>query len=286
MNMDAQFEKEKNFKALGITAMISLLVFMIFFLISWTDPGVIEPITDNGIEVNLGNSDAGFGNNAPMMPGPPSEAVQSNYTPPVSSPATAETQKEVVENNDADAAPINTSAKPEVKKNNAPVNNITKSKTTTVTEKVTAPPKAKAVYAGGSSTTTGGNNADSYNKSANQGIAGGTGDQGKPNGNLNSDNYDGNGGTGTGGVSISDGLTGRRLASTTRFEDEYRYGGKVLVNVSVNESGTVTSAKIKLGSAFSDINAIAVRRAYQLKFTKGTEVQTGTVTIIFQTPKG
>ncbi len=71
MNMDAQFEKEKNLKALGITAMISLLVFLIFFLISWTDPGVVEPIADYGIEVNLGNSDAGFGNNAPMMPGRP-----------------------------------------------------------------------------------------------------------------------------------------------------------------------------------------------------------------------
>ncbi len=57
------------------------------------------------------------------------------------------------------------------------------------------PPKPKAVYAGGKSSGASGNNADSYNKSTNQGVAGGKGDQGKPNGNPNSDSYTGNGDT-------------------------------------------------------------------------------------------
>src|SRR5947199_362365 len=67
---------------------------------------------------------------------------------------------------------------------------------------VNTPPKVvkpKAVYAGGKNPNNGGNNADSYNNIRNQGIAGGNGDQGKPNGNPNSDSYTGNGGTGNGG---------------------------------------------------------------------------------------
>ncbi|MEP6513286.1 MAG: TonB family protein [Parafilimonas sp.] len=283
---DTHFEQQKNFKALGITALIIAAVFFAFFLISWTLPQLPLQTLDEGVEVNLGNSDQGFGNIPPLIPGEPSLAQRTNYNPPPSTQSSAETQKEVAENNEADATPINTSPKPEIKKPNMPINNITKTKTQTETNSPPTPPKAKAVYAGGKSTGTGGNNSDSYNNSRNQGIAGGTGDQGKPNGNPNSDNYTGNGGKGTSGVSITDGLTGRRLAGTTHFEDEYRYGGKVLVNVTVDENGTVTSAKVKLGSAFSDINSIAVRRAYQLKFTKGSEVQTGTVTIIFQNPKG
>src|SRR6476659_6954374 len=122
---------------------------------------------------------------------------------------------------------------------------------------VNTPPKVvkpKAVYAGGKNPNNGGNNADSYNNVRNQGIAGGNGDQGKPNGNPNSDSYTGNGGTGNGGVSITNGLSGRRPVGNTRFEDTYRYGGKVYVNVTVDVNGNVTSASLQQGSPFADIN--------------------------------
>ena len=149
-----------------------------------------------------------------------------------------------------------------------------------------APPKPKAVYAGGKNAANSGNNADSYNNSRNQGIAGGKGDQGKPNGNPNSDSYTGNGGTGSGGISITNGLQGRRISSAARFEDQYKYGGKVSVDITVDENGTVTSAHVKPGSPFPDLNAIAERRARQLKFNKGSVPQTGTIQILFQNPKG
>ena len=53
-----------------------------------------------------------------------------------------------------------------------------------------------------------------------------------------------------------------------------------------NESGKVTSASLKQGSPFPDINAIALKRAMQVKFSAGTEVQTGTIQIKFENPKG
>ena len=81
-------------------------------------------------------------------------------------------------------------------------------------------------------------------------------------------------------------MQGRRIASSARFQDQYKYGGKVSVDVSVDENGAVTSARVKPGSPFADLNAIAVKRAYQLKFNKGDTPQSGTIQIIFQNPKG
>jgi TonB family protein len=283
-----QFEREKNLKAFGMTVLITGAIFLFLFLVSWTIPQPPPPPVDEGIEVNLGNSDFGMGKIPPQIPGDLSDAKETNTNPPQISHAAAETQPDVAENKEPDAPVVHTSPKPEVKKHAVATENAEAKK---VTDKpvVNTPPKPvkpKAVYAGGKNSSNGGNNADSYNNVRNQGIAGGNGDQGKPNGNPNSDSYTGNGGTGNGGISITNGLSGRRTLGNTRFEDAYQYGGKVLVNVTVDENGTVTSASLKQGSPFADINKIAVRRAYQVKFSKGSETQSGTIEIKFENPKG
>ena len=282
-----QFEKEKNIKAFAMTVFITGALFLLLFLISWTIPQPPMPPAYEGIEVNLGNSETGLGDVPPQIPGDMSDAKETNVAVPQTSKAAAETQPEVADNKEPDAPVIHTSPKPEIKKKPSNTENTTaKSNDKPV---VNTPPKVvkpKAVYAGGKSSNGSGNNADSYNNAKNQGIAGGTGDQGKPNGNPNSDSYTGNGGKGNGGVNITSGLAGRRPVGNTRFEDTYKYGGIVYVNVTVDENGNVTSAALKQGSPFPDINAIAVRRAKQIKFSKGTEVQTGTIQIKFENPKG
>ncbi len=284
---DLSFERNKNIKALSYTIIILGALFLLFVLMSWTLPLTPPPPVDEGVEVNLGNSDQGFGTIAPQIPGEPAEEQQTNYNPPPSHQAQAETNPEVAENNDADVPAIHTSPKPEKKKDIKPVNNETKKVSAKeVTNPTPTPPKPKAVYAGGKSTSNSGNNADSYNNSRNQGIAGGNGDQGKPNGNPNSDSYTGNGGSGSAGISITNGLQDRHIASAARFQDQYKYGGKVSVDITVDENGTVTSAHVKPGSPFADLNSIAERRARQLKFNKGNVPQTGTITIVFQNPKG
>lgn len=284
---DLNFERNKNIKALSYTIIIMGGLFLLFVLLSWTLPVTPPPPVDEGVEVNLGNSDQGFGTVAPQIPGEPAEAQQTNYNPPPSQQAQAETNPEVAENKDEDVPAIHTSPKPEKKKDIKPVNNETKKVSAKpVTNPTPTPPKPKAVYAGGKSASNSGNNADSYNNSRNQGIAGGNGDQGKPNGNPNSDSYTGNGGSGSAGISITNGLQGRHIASAARFQDQYKYGGKVSVDITVDENGNVTSAHVKPGSPFADLNAIAERRAKQLKFNKGNTPQTGTIQIVFQNPKG
>lgn len=282
-----QFEKQKNIKALGYTVFITGGLFLLMFLVSWTIPAPPPTPVDEGIEVNLGNSETGFGDVPPQIPGDMSDAQQTTVAAPQTTQAEAETQPEVAENSEPDATPVHTSPKPEVKKNPTKTENTTV-KNTNTKPAVNTPPKVvkpKAVYAGGKTANGTGNNADSYNNAKDQGIAGGKGDQGKPNGNPNSDSYTGNGGTGTSGIKITNGLAGRS-AKSTRFEDTYKYGGVVYVNVTVDPEGNVTSATMKQGSPFPDINSIALKRAKQIKFTKGTEVQSGTIQIKFENPKG
>src|SRR5215212_8941127 len=175
---ELNFERTKNARALGYTAGVIGGLFLFFILMSWTLPVIPPPPLDTGVEVNLGNSDQGLGDIPPQIPGEPSQEQQTNYNPPPSVQAQAETQPEVAENDDADATPVVTSPKPEVKKQVAVENNENKkTSTATVVNPTPAPPKPKAVYAGGKSTGSGGNNADTYNNSRNQGIAGGNGDQ-------------------------------------------------------------------------------------------------------------
>lgn len=147
-----------------------------------------------------------------------------------------------------------------------------------------APPKAKAVYKGG--TGTGGNGADSYNNSRNQGIAGGVGDQGNPNGNPNSDSYKGNASSGSSGVKIRSGLGGRRFTRLPSFEDDFNENAKVAVDIKVNKSGSVTSATINprgTTTANSNIRSIAVRKALQLKLNAGDDdEQFGTIVFDFK----
>ena len=293
--MSSDFETEKNVKAGTITGVITGALFLFFFLVSWSMPVIPPPPVEEGLEVNLGDSDDGLGDVQPLVPGAPSAAEKQVNTPPKASNTPVQQVKTIeTDDNDEDAPDVNV-PKPKVAdpkattiptKENTSVAKNNNTKKEVVQNPAPAPPKPKAVYAGGKNTGSSGNNADSYNNSRNQGVAGGSGDQGKPNGNPNSDSYTGNGGTGSAGISIANGLQGRKLAGGARFQDQYKYGGKVAVDVTVNESGTVTNAKVKPGSPFADLNSIAVKRAYQLKFNKGTTPQTGTIMIVFQNPKG
>ncbi len=286
-NTEADFEREKNLKAFGMTALIIAAVFFLFFLISWTIPAMPPQPVDTGVDVNLGNSDIGSGKIAPQIPGPPSVQETNNNPPPAShSVVQPEENKEVAENNEADAPTIHTSPKPAIKpKQEVVTEPVKQQKTQPIINPTPTPPKPKAVYKGGTANNAGGNNADSYNNIHNQGIAGGNGDQGKPNGNPNSDSYTGNGGSGTSGVSIRSGLDGRRFTHLPSFRDEFNQNAKVAVDITVDENGNVTDATVNpRGTTTTDNNIrdIAITKAKQLKLNSGSSVQTGTIVFNFK----
>lgn len=292
-SMSASFEKEKNLKASAYTAMVCVLVFLVFFFLQWTLPQIPPPDFGEGIEVNLGNSETGEGDIAPQLPGEPSATEDSKSAPPRSVSESGNQPKiHADEYDDGDAPSLNKPEKAVVKPVNTPPAIARKINPTTVTNPTPAPPKPKALFKGGTSTTTSGNRADSYNGVQNQGIAGGKGDQGNPNGNPNSDSYQGNaasgrgGNGGSGGVSIRSGLDGRRITRLPSFEDEFNENAKVAVDITVDKAGNVIQAVVnQRGTTTTNqtIRNIALRKARSLKLNSGTaEEQTGTLVFNFK----
>jgi hypothetical protein len=290
-------DTQKNIRAGTITGIICGMLLLLFFIISWTIPPPETPPAEEGMEVNLGNSDEGLGTEAPMIPDPPAAETKEVNAPPKTQ-ITAPEEARQVETNDNDKEAPNVSVpKPQVAKPNSPI--IPKKENTVPVKNNNPKPqvvdnpkpvekKPAAVYKGGDGSGKGGNNADTWNSNRNQGIAGGKGDQGKPGGNPESDSYNGSGGSGKSGVAISRGLQGRKISRLPSFEDEFNDNAKIAVDVKVDENGNVISATYQpRGSTTSDagMRDIALRKAKQIKFTasaNGGEESIGTLIFNFR----
>ena len=290
--MADDFESKKNLKATGYTAVACGLLFTIFFIVSWTLPVEPPPPVEDGIEVNLGNSDKGLGKDQPFLPGEPSAEDKEKYTPP--KPAVVEKAPakdvETDDNNKEDAPVVKKAVVTKPNATRIPDKEETKVKARPVkkldplpTPKPT-PARPKAVFHGVNGTGTGGNAADDFKPGGNEGIAGGRGDQGAPGGDPNSKNYTG-GGHGNGGVVISRGLAGRGIASHPSFTDDFNENAKVAVDVHVDAAGNVTDADYQpRGSTTGDgtMIAIAKRKARLVKFTPGSDESVGTIVFTFK----
>jgi len=275
--IDRNFEREKNIKAFIITTIICVILFFIFFLITFALPTIPPPLVDEGIEVNLGNSETGLGNIEPQAPGNPAESQNNNPAPSQQN----NTQESNIDDKGDEA--INSTIKNTIPAPTKPVSAPVKAPIKPIVNPTPKVPTPKAVFGGGTKNNTGGNNSDTYNGVKNQGIAGGNGNQGVPGGNPNSDTY-GPGG-GNGGINIRSGLSGRKVAFIPKFEDEFNRNAKVAVDVTVDASGKVIAAAVNLrGTTIADpkYKTIAIDKAYKVKFTGGSETQTGTIVFDFK----
>ena len=286
--MQIGFEREKNWKASAITAAVCLLLFLLFFYLQWTLPQIPPPIMGEGIEVNLGNSETGIGAIAPTIPGSPSVKEDDVKTAPATSKPEPSNAKISAEENGDEAVNNTTDAKIKPESKAAPVVKPTNKPTTNAVASKPVEPKPKAVFKGGTSTTTSGNESDSYNGVKNQGIAGGKGDQGNPNGNPNSDSYKGNASSGTAGngVTIRSGLDGRRITKLPSFEDEFNEPAKVAIDITVDQSGNVIAASVNpkgTTTTNQSIRNIALKKARTIKLNQGSESeQVGTLVFNFK----
>jgi len=124
---------------------------------------------------------------------------------------------------------------------------------------------------------------DNSNNSHSQGIAGGKGNQGKPDGG-DSDNYTGNG-QGNSGISYS--LKGRHHKGLPKPLYTGNEEGKVVVEITVNRNGIVTSATPGIKgttTSASNLWAAAKKAAMKTKFDKSSsspKMQTGTIVYHF-----
>lgn len=265
---------EKNLKAAGATIAVHALVLVVLLLAGFSAPPPL-PDQDLGMEVNLGTSDEGMGDEQPLNPNPPSSGEASASTPqnePVPSADNA-TQEDIATQDDEEAPEITKPEKPVEKPKET--KNLESQPTKTPPKKhsdnppapVPPAPKPKAVYAGGSSNSSNsGNNAQSSNNSTGEGNTGKPGDRGQINGNPDGGGYTGGG---LGGGRSDFRLNGRTLLSKPSLTYEGDESGYIAVSIKVDRQGNVIAASHSLkGSTLNNprLIDIAKRAASQLKY--------------------
>ncbi len=275
-------EKPIKFKALTGTIVIHIVLFLLFLLFRYSTPSV-APVEELGMEVNLGTSEDGNGDDQPFASQNPSMGV------PQQEQSTAKEHqddaKAIESSNEPEAPavlPINEKPKEgkKIKKDGDKKKLISKSQPKQQVDKKSKQQQPRYVYHSGNGQGGNGSLENQHGKS--QGNTKGNGDRGVPFGMPNSNNYTGSPGNGTGGISHT--LMGREI-SPRKFEAEFSEGGKVVVQVRVDREGNILS-KIVKSSPSKRLSDIAFDKISKARFSKSTDAapeQIGTVTFIFKT---
>lgn len=267
---DRMKEKKENRKIIAIAGTLFFHGILVLILLLFALKTPLPLPAEQGVEVNLGNSDDGAGIEQPQQ-------IQNRKPAPTSPPKTepgskASKQEKILTEDNPDNPAI-----PDSKKKTKPKTEKPKTETKSETKPQPSEPKVNpdALYKPSSNSTSSGQN---------QGITGKPGDQGKINGTPQSDNYTGSGGTG-GGISYD--LGGRGAMSLPKPSYDSKEQGKVVVTIWVDREGKVIEAREGAkGTTISDshLRKIAREAALKARFKSdpdAPEKQTGTITYNF-----
>lgn len=281
------FERTKNTKALLWTVGIHVLLLITFLLLKYTLPA--QPVVaEDGMEVNLGTSENGYGNDQPELPDDPA-AVAASASSASSSDNSSE--KDIQTSDDADAPSVAMpKPSPARRPNPQPVTrpvaarNNARANTNSTIPANTPPQSPRYVYPG--STGKGGNSAQNNRPGGNEGIGQGDGDMGVPGGTPGASNYSGVPGSG-GGTAITSSISGRSIVSRPDPKAEFREGGRVVIRVTVNREGSITDSRV-VSAANATIRALALKKLQGVRFNKSTAApaeQFGNITFEFRTTR-
>ena len=252
-------QEDKNKIISGtITALVLGLIVVICLAFGYDPPD--PPIPEEGVEVNLGNSDNGFGDE-PI----PSASEASSAPRPVSAAEQVSTQKT------ESTTPIASSEKPSNAKT------VNETPTTTKPE----PPKEPEINKNALFT---GKKSNKTDKGGAEGQTHGSGNQGKEGGDPNSNRYDGNPGNGGNGFSLS----GRSAKALPSPKGGTQKQGKIVVKIRVDRAGNVVSVEApEKGSTLTDAGLVSQAKAAAMKAKfsakeDAPEVQVGTITYVFR----
>lgn len=235
------------------TAVIMLLVALVLISFGYDPPD--PPIPEEGVEVNIGNSDFGSG----IDPEPANEVA--NTTAPA-------TQNQLVTQHTEPAPSLNAS--------NVQGNTVAPQPTKPQVVEPKEPEINKNALFPGKRNQQSGNGS--------QGQSTGVGDQGKPNGTPSSNNYTGNGG----GNGTNYSLAGRSSVALPRPEYRSNDQGTVVIQIWVDRQGKVTRVEYQPKGSNTQNGYLveqaksAARKARFNPDPAAPEEQKGTITYIFK----
>ncbi len=283
--------KPENIKATIGTVLFHLIVLVLLLFLALRTPLPLPE--EEGVEVNLGYAEQGKGNvqtkiPAPIAPKPRPqtapkklnikavEPIQTQNTE--EAPALPKPEKKVKLKPDPIAQdmekpkaekPVQAQPKPQVQETEKPE------------EKPKEEPKPKvnpALLYKGKAANAQGSSAEGNTQTA--------GDQGKPTGTVDAQNYEGAGGQGNG---IRYSLGNRKAKALPKPSYNSKDQGTVVISILVDKMGNVKRAiKLQKGTTVTDpaLIRMAEKAALQAKFTPDKEVQTdlqkGTITYVFR----
>jgi len=260
--MSTEFERQKNIKALSITAGIAGALLLIFIFVRWSLPSKETPIVEQFVEivlpeeppvddVNLGNNDVGSGNVQPIVTGTPSSEPVSQEVAPSRGPNVAQQTRDVETDDRADGPPVTKPNNPRLDARD--INNNANTQTNSAPQ----PQLRRGAQMTSTRGSGNGGNTDlpGYNRPGSQGPGDGPGDKGMQNGNPNGTRY-----------------LGVRVVSipAQSFEDDFNEGGTIALDIVVDGGGKLVSASYQInGSSLprsSKQYNIALKRAREIKY--------------------
>ena len=246
-----EFPSERK-KGIFATTLIHAALFAFLILVGFSVKP--PPKTEEGILVNFGTDETGLGM---IEPSPP--AVQKETSPPPPSRASVKTEEDPLLTQNTEDAPEVKKVDPEAEKKKREkieankkikeqleAERILKKQEEIERKRIEAEQQRQSDIMNRTKNALA-NSKNTGTSSTGEGIAGGPGNQGDPNGSINSKvrgtgSGQGDSGTGTGDKGISYSLQGRGVQSLPQPKYDYQGGGKVVVEVSVDREGKVVQA--------------------------------------------
>jgi colicin import membrane protein len=274
------------------TLVLHLGMLAMLLIVGFSAPKPVEP--EKGILVNFGTDETGSGL---IEPSPPQSSVETAQVSP-GKPTVQPEKKDALltQNSDKEAPAVKKIDKPDDKIRKEQLEIDKKKREELKAEKIKKAAddaekkrvEAEQQRASDIQNRTKNALANSKNSGTNstsEGITGGPGNQGVPNGSVDSNVHGPGGGTGNSGISYDLHGRGYRLLPNPKYE--YQGEGKVVVEVSVDRSGKVTQAiPGGKGSTTLDEYLLTVAKEAAMKATfepKPTAplIQKGTITYNF-----
>jgi colicin import membrane protein len=283
------FPSERG-KGLAGTAIIHLVLLVLLILVGFSVPP--PPEKEEGIMVNFGTDETGLGM---VEPSPP--AIQEETSPPLPSKTAVKTADDPLLTQNSEEAPEVKKVDPEavkkklekieadkIRREQLRAEIKIKEQEEIERKRVEAEQKRQADIMNRTKNALA-NSKNTGTSSPSEGIAGGPGNQGVPNGSVDSKNRGEGGGTGNSGVSYD--LKGRGFQKLPPPKYDYQGEGRVVVEVSVDRMGKVIQAiPGTKGSTTLDEYLLKVAKDAALQATfevknDAPEIQKGTITYNF-----
>jgi len=261
LNKDLRSSASGRKKGVIGTTLVHLMLFGFLILAGFSTPP--PPETEEGILVNFGTGETGIGMIEPSPPAGKQESappvIKEVTSPPPSSKANVKTKEEPLLTQNSEEAPAVKKADPEAAKkklekieSDKKINEQRQAERTRIRQEEAEKKRIAAEQQRESNIMNRTKNALANSKntgtnSTGEGIAGGPGNQGDPNGSVNSKVRGvgsglGDKGFGTGDKGISYNLQGRGFQALPPPKYDYQGEGRVVVEVSVDRSGKVVQA--------------------------------------------